>query len=93
MSESEKQKSHGHHPRKHCLPHDAKYDLDSQEIEYPIGPFTLKLTIEEFLAFFIEMQEVAFAVQSLSEVEASMCSACGHIDEQIILNPDKPADA
>ena len=81
------------HGRKFSLPHGATYDLSTGEIEYPLGAVVLKLTIEEFLAFFIDMQEVAFAIQSLSEVEASICSACGHVDEQIVINPDKPADA
>jgi hypothetical protein len=79
--------------RKFDLPHSAKYDLDTNEVEYPIGAFVLKLPIEEFLLFFVEIQEIAFAIQTLSEVDTSICRSCGHVDEQIIINPDKPADA
>ena len=94
MSENEEQeKRNPQWITKYELPHVAKYDLGRKIVEYPIGPFTLKLSIEEFLSFFMEFQDVAFAVQSLTEVDASICQVCGHVEEEFVFNPEKPSDA
>ena len=73
------------------LPHNAWFDAETATITFGIDKITLSFTVDEFLVFVNEMEDISTVLQQMLVKEKEECPTCGTHLEYIMVTP--PADS